>query len=122
MCLISRLQAAERQRRSDKSQEASTPDVNSNNGNHNVSFEGLDNSGFSRESIQRFTVNPMFATSERDSEEDLVIADDAMYLPASHMMYLPSNEGRLRSNLILDLCFFVPCFPAFFDLLISLGQ
>ena len=26
------------------------------------------------------------------------------------------------SDRILDLCLFVPCFPAFFDLLISLGQ
>ena len=26
------------------------------------------------------------------------------------------------SDIFVDLCLFVPCFPAFFDLLISLGQ
>ena len=34
-----------------------------------------------------------------------------------------SRRGSLRiSGMCLDLCLFVPCFPAFFDLLISLGQ
>ena len=30
--------------------------------------------------------------------------------------------GYNFSSCHLDLCLFVPCFPAFFDLLISLGQ
>ena len=32
------------------------------------------------------------------------------------------EELGFRYCLLPDLCLFVPCFPAFFDLLISLGQ
>ena len=36
------------------------------------------------------------------------------------LLFLQSN--RKFCGIYLDLCLFVPCFPAFFDLLISLGQ
>ena len=31
-------------------------------------------------------------------------------------------EISIQFKFFIDLCLFVPCFPAFFDLLISLGQ
>ena len=36
--------------------------------------------------------------------------------------WLLKIEFKAIPSLRLDLCLFVPCFPAFFDLLISLGQ
>ena len=50
------------------------------------------------------------------------------------LLYIPKNMLALTvalqvcmiclhlSGLSVDLCLFIPCFPAFFDLLISLGQ
>ena len=34
----------------------------------------------------------------------------------------PDDTPQLPPRYVVDLCLFIPCFPAFFDLLISLGQ
>ena len=45
--------------------------------------------------------------------------------PTRSYLRQPSNSFMLQNAFrcsTVDLCLFVPCFPAFFDLLISLGQ
>ena len=38
------------------------------------------------------------------------------------LSHILRNQGTILRLKYVDLCLFVPCFPAFFDLLISLGQ
>ena len=75
------------------------------NGISNVAFEGESreraetkedegaqdtNTDFNRDSIYRFTVNPMFSSPEEEHQGDI----DDQYLPFRHVMYFPTNAGK----------------------------
>ena len=54
---------------------------------------------------------------------DRVLAKPMKYASLARLtLSLVSCNWSSGSRSCIDLCLFVPCFPAFFDLLISLGQ
>ena len=62
------------------------------------------------------------ATITSEFNKNLQISTERANEVKSILYSLFQKESPVNSTRILDLCLFVPCFPAFFDLLISLGQ
>ena len=79
------------------------------NGINNVAFEGENegrketrkdndaeesNNEFNRDSIYRFTVNPMFSSPEEENRSDI----DDQYLPFRNTMYLPTDNCKYSNS------------------------
>ena len=67
------------------------------------------------------------AGTKVDDAKALIATSGLRILPVDNLEDAARLVSKITDQLnlkmeYLDLCLFVPCFPAFFDLLISLGQ